>query len=339
MIPLPSGERNWLASLAALLLLLIPAAAPAAPWGPGRLEHYRAFPSAHADPRNVTVWLPPGYDPKGEPYAVLYMHDGQNLFDPATGYGGKEWGVDEEAAKLIGEGAMRRTIVVGIWNTPKRLREYVPAKAFDRLPARYMERVRGLYGGEPLSDLYLRFIVRELKPFIDRSYNVAPGRESTKIMGSSMGGLISLYALTEYPHIFSGAGAVSTHWPLLLPPEGKELSAEDRDAVASAFEAYLRKALPRPGLHKIWFDHGSETLDRHYAAYQARIDRLVASRGWRDGRDFVSRNFPGAAHNEDSWRARVHLPLRFLLGSGGSAKSVSTPPRPAAIGAGMGTFR
>jgi pimeloyl-ACP methyl ester carboxylesterase len=241
------------------------------------------------------------------------MHDGQNLFDPKTGFGGKEWGVDEAAAKLIASGEMPRTIVVGIWNTPKRLREYVPSKAFARLPARYMDRVRGLYGGDPLSDGYLRFIVQELKPFIDRHYNTRPKRESTAIMGSSMGGLISLYALTEYPHVFGAAGAVSTHWPLLLPREGEKLSDEDMATVATAFEGYLRTALPRPGRHRIWFDHGSETLDRHYAAYQARIDRLVASRGWTKERDFTSRNFAGAPHNEDAWRARVDQPLRFLF--------------------------
>ena len=301
--------------LLALLLALLPAAAAAhTPGVTGRLDHYRNFPSEHAAPRNVTVWLPPGYDPDGPPYAVLYMHDGQNLFDPATGYGGMEWGVDEAAARLIAEGAIPPTIVVGIWNTPARLREYVPAKAFDRLPARYMERVRGLYGGDPLSDGYLRFIVRELKPFIDRHYNVSRERERTAIMGSSMGGLISLYALTEYPEVFGSAGMVSTHWPLLLPPEGEELSDEDRDAVATAFEGYLRNALPRPGRHLLYFDHGSETLDRHYAAYQARIDRLVAGRGWSQGSDWISRNFPGAAHNENAWRERVDIPLRFLLG-------------------------
>lgn len=298
--------------LAFLLLLLAPSLA-AAGASVGRLEHYRAFPSAHADPRSVTVWLPPGYDPKGAPHAVLYMHDGQNLFDPKTGFGGKEWGVDEAAARLIASGEMPPTIVIGIWNTPKRLREYVPSKAFTRLPARYLDRVRGLYGGDPLSDGYLRFIVRELKPFIDRQYNTRPERESTAIMGSSMGGLISLYALTEYPQVFGSAGAVSTHWPLLLPREGEKLSDTDMDAVATAFEGYLRKALPRPGRHRIWFDHGSETLDRPYAAYQARIDGLVASRGWTKERDFTSRNFPGAPHNEDAWRARVDQPLRFLF--------------------------
>lgn len=306
------ANKGW---VIALLLCFLSAGAQAAAWGPGRLDQYRNFPSAHVDARNVSVWLPPDYDPNGAPYAVLYMHDGQNLFDQATGYGNKEWGIDEAAAELIGEGAMKRTIVVGIWNTPKRLREYVPAKAFDRLPAQYMERVRGLYGGTPLSDEYLKFVVRELKPFIDRSYNVSKRREDTAIMGSSMGGLISLYALAEYPQTFGAAGMVSTHWPLLLPPEGEELSETDVDAVATAFESYLAAALPRPGRHRLYFDHGSETLDRHYAAYQARIDRLVERRGWKRDGNWISRNFPGAAHNEDAWKARVDIPLRFLLGN------------------------
>lgn len=175
---------RWLLLLCAWLVLsgLAPAGVT------GRLEQFRNFLSAHASPRNVTVWLPPGYDPNGAPYAVLYMHDGQNLFDPATGYGGKEWGVDEAAAELVAAGRMRRTIVVGIWSTPKRLREYVPAKAFDRLPPRYMARVTGLYGGTPLSDGYLRFIVRELKPFVDARYNVARGRAHTAIMGRAWAG-------------------------------------------------------------------------------------------------------------------------------------------------------
>jgi hypothetical protein len=304
-----------------LLLALIGSPAWAAPFGPGRLEHVRNFPSAHVDPRHVSVWLPADYDPKGAPYDVLYMHDGQNLFDPATSYTKVDWGVDEAATKLMGEGAIRRTIVVGIWNTPKRLREYVPAKAFDRLPARYLDRVRGLYQGAPLSDGYLRFIVRELKPYVETRYNVASGPAHTAIMGSSMGGLISLYAIAEYPNIFGAAGCLSTHWPLLLPPEGQELSDADVNTVATAFQGYLKSALPRPGRHRIYFDHGSETLDRHYARYQARIDRLFADRGWRQGRDLISRNFPGAAHNEQAWRARVDVPLGFLLASGDAARA------------------
>jgi pimeloyl-ACP methyl ester carboxylesterase len=178
-----------------------------------------------------------------------------------------------------------------------------------------MDRVRGLYGGDPLSDGYLKFIVRELKPRIDRSYKVRTDRANTAIMGSSMGALISLYAINEYPGVFAGAGMVSTHWPLFLPSEGKKLTELEYEAVSSAFERYLAPALPSPATHRLYFDHGSETLDAFYARYQARIDRVVERRGYRRGANWMSRNYPGQAHNEISWASRIEVPLRFLLPS------------------------
>ena len=295
-----------------LLALLVPAAA-SAEVSAGTLVDLGVIESRHADPRRVTVWLPSTYRPDGPKHAVLYMHDGQNLFDPDTGYGGMEWKVDETLDRLIRDGEVRPTIVVAIWNTPKRLREYVPAKAFTHLPDPYLERVRTLYGGDPLSDGYLKFLVGELKPRIDRSYHVLSDRENSAIMGSSMGGLISLYAISEYPEIFGGAGMVSTHWPLMVPSEGESVSDEDYEAVSSAFELYLRPALPAPGSHRLYFDHGTETLDSIYARYQQRVDRVVADRGYRAGVDWISRNFPGQAHNETSWASRLDVPLRFLL--------------------------
>ena len=299
--------------LAAVLALLFGTVPAAAGISSGKLDDLGVVQSRHADPRKVTVWLPPSYRRGGPRHSVLYVHDGQNLFDPETGYGGMEWKIDEVLGRLIRENKVRPTIVVAIWNTPKRLREYVPSKAFSHLPPAYMERVRGLYGGDPLSDGYLKFIVRELKPSIDRRYNVRTGRDDTVIMGSSMGALISLYAISEYPHMFGGAGMVSTHWPLMIPPEGKKLSDAEYETVSSAFERYLAPALPSPRTHRLYFDHGSETLDAIYARYQRRIDRVVARRGYRPGVNWISRNFPGQAHNEISWASRVEIPLRFLL--------------------------
>ncbi len=297
-----------------LALLFLTLAAPAAAKiSAGRLVDLGTVQSRYADPRRVTVWLPSSYTPKGPRHAVLYMHDGQNLFDPETGYGGMEWKLDETLDRLIRERKVRPTIVVAIWNTPKRLREYVPSKAFAHLPPRYMEQVRGLYGGDPLSDGYLKFITRELKPRIDRQFRVNTDRANTAIMGSSMGGLISLYAIDEYPNIFGGAGMMSTHWPMFLPAEGEDLSEGEYEAVSTAFERYIAPALPSPATHKLYFDHGSETLDRLYARYQTRVDRVVARRGYRQGVNWISRNFPGQAHNEVSWASRVEIPLRFLL--------------------------
>jgi pimeloyl-ACP methyl ester carboxylesterase len=298
--------------LAALLLLV--AAPAAAKVGAGTLVDLGVVQSKYSDARHVTVWLPSSYRTAGPRHAVLYMHDGQNLFDPDTGYGGTEWKVDETLDRLIRERKVRPTIVVAIWNTPKRLREYVPSKAFGHLPPQYMDRVRGLYGGDPLSDGYLKFIVSELKPRIDKRFRVKTDRANTAIMGSSMGALISLYAIDEYPQVFGGAGMVSTHWPLFLPADGgKSITDQEYEVVSSAFERYLGPALPNPKTHKLYFDHGSETLDAIYARYQKRIDAIVARRGYRQGVNWISRNFPGQAHNEISWASRVQIPLRFLL--------------------------
>jgi len=269
--------------------------------------------SQYADPRRVVVWLPPSYSSRGPKHAVLYMHDGQNLFDKATAGYGMEWEIDEHLSKLIADRKVRPTIVVGIWNTPKRLQEYVPSKAFTSLPSEYRDKVRALYGGDPLSDGYLKFIVRELRPMIDARFNVKTDRANTFIMGSSMGSLISLYAIDEYPQIFGGAGMMSTHWPLSFAPDGKAISQEDYETVSSAFERYLRPALPDPRTHKLYFDHGTETLDAIYKQYQDRVDAVVAKRGYRQGANWLTRNYPGQKHNEISWASRVDVPLTFLL--------------------------
>jgi enterochelin esterase-like enzyme len=306
--------------IAALLLMLAPAPAWAGDGtGPvhvsaGRIVDLGVLKSKYADPRRVVVWLPPSYSKRGPKHAVLYMHDGQNLFDKATAGYGMEWEIDEHLSKLIADKKVRPTIVVGIWNTPKRLQEYVPSKAFTSLPPEYRDKVRALYGGDPLSDGYLKFIVRELRPLIDRRFNVKTDRANTAIMGSSMGSLISLYAIDEYPQIFGLAGMMSTHWPLFMTPEGKSVDQKEFEVVSSAFERYLRPALPDPRTHKLYFDHGTETLDAIYKEYQDRVDAVVAKRGYRRGVNWLTRNYPGQKHNEISWASRVDAPLTFLLG-------------------------
>src|SRR4051794_12684627 len=303
----------------ALMLLAAPLPAQEKPQVPhvsaGKIVDLGVLRSKYADPRRVVVWLPSGYRAHGPKYAVLYMHDGQNLFDTATAGYGMEWQIDETLDRLIREKKVRPTIVVGIWNTPKRLQEYVPSKAFNGLPAEYREKVRALYGGEPLSDGYLKFIVRELRPTIDRRFNVKTDRADTAIMGSSMGALISLYAIDEYPQIFGAAGMMSTHWPLFMTPEGKSVGDQEYEVVSSAFERYLAPALPDPRTHEFYFDHGSETLDAVYARYQDRVDAVVARRGYRQGVNCLTRSFPGQKHNEVSWASRVDVPLTFLLPS------------------------
>jgi len=304
--------------LAALMLLFDTPAIAGDANGPvhvsaGAVVDLGVINSRYADPRRVVVWLPSGYSSKGPKYAVLYMHDGQNLFDTATAGYGMEWQIDETLDRLIQEKKVRPTIVVGIWNTPKRLQEYVPSKAFNGLPADYRQKIHALYGGDPLSDGYLKFIVRELRPMIDARFNVKTDRADTVIMGSSMGSLISLYAIDEYPQVFGGAGMMSTHWPLFMTPDGKSVGDREYEVVSSAFEHYLAPALPDPATHKLYFDHGSETLDAVYARYQDRVDAVVRRRGYRQWSNVLSLSFPGEKHNEISWASRVAVPLQFLL--------------------------
>lgn len=304
------NRRSLLATLTALPLAG-PTLAQTGVIAGGRLIEYEAVASAHLGPRNVTVWLPPGYDAGVERYPVLYMHDGQNLFDPARANFG-EWGVDEHLVRLIETGQVRAPIVVGVWNTLLRLREYVPADLIASLPTEVRGTLLPMYGGAPLSDAYLRFLVEELKPRIDAEYRTLPGRDDTATMGSSMGGLISLYAMMKHPDVFGAAGCLSTHWPLRLERlEGDALNTW-REAVVQAWSDVIRRGLPDPATHRLYMDRGDETLDQFYAFFQSRIDTVIRDAGWGPDR-FKTLVFPTAEHNEKSWNSRLDVPLTFLL--------------------------
>ncbi len=273
---------------------------------------YEAFGSAFLAPRNITVWTPPDYDQSSDSLAVLYMHDGQNMFDNSTAGFGVEWGVDEHVIDLVASGDIQNVIVVGIWNTSARFREYVPAKVFANLPDSVQSAVFESHGGGPLSDEYLRFIVEELKPFIDETYRTLPDREHTTIMGSSMGGLISFYALTEYPDVFSAAGCISTHWPLTIEPEMLQAQELYLAPISDAFVTYLEANMPSPQHHKLYFDYGTVHLDALYEPYQIKIDAALQAAGFERGVNLVSDKYQDAAHNENFWRERLATPLKFI---------------------------
>ena len=264
------------------------------------MDHFENFYSKFVDFRNVDVWYPPGYEWEDNTrYPVLYMHDGQNLFDTPASYGGESWRVDQAVTRLIDEGKIRSAIVVGVWNSPLRWREYLPQKPYESPALQkhhplFLERA----GGPPISDAYLKFLVEELKPFIDSKYRTLPDRQNTFVMGSSMGGLISLYAISEYPGVFGGAGCISTHW-----------SAGGDDMVDE-----MACRLPHPATHKLYFDFGTETLDKEYEPFQRRMDDHLRRAGYMENKNWVTCKFEDAEHSERSWRQRVHIPLEFLMG-------------------------
>jgi len=281
----------------------------------GHIVRLRRFPSQYVAPHTVDVWLPPGY-PKQAPYAVLYMFDGQNLFDTRRTWNHQSWLAGGTAAHLIATGKTRPFIIVGIWNAQQlRMSEYYPQRPWESLtPAqRRIELAKRIWGQPvlavaPFSDAFLKFMTGELRPAIDRRFAVDPRRRSTFVMGSSMGGLMAWYALARYPGLFGGAACLSTHWL------GAALSSEPagRNPSPDAFVNYIRRHFPSPAHHRVYFDHGTRTLDAFYAPTQRRVDRILRAQGWT-GRRFESLVFPGADHSERSWSARLATPLTFLL--------------------------
>ncbi len=278
----------------------------------GKIEHFSNFKSQFVASRSVAVWLPNGYS-SNEKYAVLYMHDGQMLFDANTTWNKQAWEVDEVAEKLIAANKTQKFIVVGIWNTgQKRHPEYFPQKAFEQLTTEQQKLISDILikkgridsAFEPISDSYLKFIVTELKPFIDKTFSTKTDRQNTFIAGSSMGGLISLYAICEYPKVFGGAACISTHWPGIY--------TLDDNPIPSAFFSYLRRHLPNPKSHKIYFDYGDQTLDALYPTLQKKVDLIMAAKGYTS-KNWRTQFFPGKDHSEKSWAERLDIPLEFLL--------------------------
>ncbi|MDX2286190.1 MAG: alpha/beta hydrolase-fold protein [Bacteroidia bacterium] len=301
------------------LLLLAGLAAcrpPAAPQLPsvasGRVVRHADFPSRHVDARHVDVWLPAGYSP-AQRYAVLYMHDGQMLFDSTTTWNRQEWKADETAGRLIASGQIPPCIVVGVWNNGEyRAAEYFPEAPLDSLaPA---QREAGLAahfkGGKALADEYLLFLTQELKPWIDSAYSTLPDAAHTFVMGSSMGGLISMYALCEYPEVFGGAACLSVHWPMGRPDK---LDEGPLRAAQEAFFAYLRSSLPLRQGNRLYYDIGTETLDSLYLPYQLRADSMLAGLEFPAG-SWRSEIYEGTDHSERSWAGRLEVPMVFLMG-------------------------
>jgi len=269
----------------------------------GRLEFYPEFQSKHITPRNVTVWLPEGYQ-VGEPCDVLYMHDGQMLFDATTTWNHQEWQVDEVMGRLIAEGKVRRCIVVGVDNTRNRLNDYFPSRCYEKVPEG--ERA-GVDVSQYKGDEYLRFLVEEVKPFIDNRYKPLTTREHTFVMGSSMGGLISLYALCNYPEVFGGAACMSTHLSMnFFDPKFKsELWAE-------GLRDYVKEHLPSANSALLYMDGGTVELDDTYRPYQNKLNAVISGLGW-DSAHFVYYLFEGHKHMETYWAERLDQPFVFLL--------------------------
>ena len=279
----------------------------------GKIERIENYQSKYVTPRNIDVWLPENYS-SARKYPVLDMHDGQMLFDPESTWNEQAWNVDGVASALFESGEIGEFIVVGIWNGGStRHQDYYPQKPFesstkteqDTITAQLLRASIPISGSfEPRSDSYLKFLVEELKPLIEKKYSVLADRQNTYIAGSSMGGLISMYAICEYPELFGGAACMSTHWLGTFTP--------DDNPAPDSFLAYLSKNLPDPAQHKIYFDCGDQTLDQYYPEIQKKVDRIMIENGY-DESNWMTRYFPGEDHSEKAWGKRFNVPLEFLF--------------------------
>jgi predicted alpha/beta superfamily hydrolase len=250
------------------------------------------------DSRDVWVWLPPGYDAaRGARYPVLYAHDGNNLFDPQAAFGGREWQVDETAQRLCVQGLIEPLIVVGVGNSAARIDEYtwVP---------------EGRHGGRGAR--YGKFLAEELKPFIDANYRTRPGREWTGAMGSSLGGLITLYLGIHHADTFSRLAVVSP-------------------SIWWANRAVLTHVESMRGDLRIWLDTGIHEgrLPRQQVLDTRRLRLRLQQKGYRIGESLEYLEDPHGGHDEVSWSRRVPRILSFLFPLS-AARAGAAHRRPAA---------
>jgi len=259
----------------------------------GTLQRFGAVQSTYLSrERDVMVYLPPGYEDEPQRrFPVLYMQDGQNLFDPLTSYiPGNYWRFEKTIPALLAAGKIEPLIVVGIYNTGEdRIDEYAPSR--DMRTGR---------GG--LANAYGRFLVNELKPFVDSYYRTRVDPSSTGLGGSSMGGLLTLYiGLVAYPSHFGRIAAMSPSvwW--------------DRSSILRPL-----RSLQRPANVKVWLDMGTaETPSargrRGMIQGMERVCDALVSAGWSHGRDLRCVQAVGATHTESAWAERVAPMLRFLF--------------------------
>ncbi len=254
----------------------------------GQLRKHQQFRSRFLrNQRDLIVYLPPGYDEQPQRrFPVLYLQDGQNLFDGSTSFiPGMDWHVRQTADSLISSGMVQPIIIVGIYNAGKaRVREYTPT------------RVPRLGGGR--ADRFAKFLVEEVLPFVQREYSTLSGPAHTGLGGSSLGGLVSLYLGLRLPHIFGKLAALSP-------------SVWWNQRVITRF-AESSRVSPRP---RIWLDIGTREGPRVMEDVEQFRDVLL-KKGWRLGEDLFYERVEGAEHNEAAWAQRVGPFLQFLFPAG-----------------------
>lgn len=270
-------------------------------------RHYIYSPQLN-DTVTIDVWTPRGYNPERQrKYPVIFMHDGQNLFDSATTWNHQAWDIDNVADSLIAIGEIEAPIVVGIHSVQAtRVTDLAPQKPIEE-DTLLMHQFTSAFGNSTLrGDAYANFMANTLLPWASAEYNIAQTPDRISVMGSSMGGLMSIYALCRYPQIFGNAACLSTHWIGIVGQPNN---------FPEAMRRYLRQNIPVDGKHSIYLDRGTKSLDSLYAADQDSIIYILHTKGYREPYTMMTLTDSAGSHEEASWKRRVHIPLCFLLGS------------------------
>jgi enterochelin esterase-like enzyme len=283
------------------------------PSGCGQLFVRRGFASRDLLPRDVFVWVPDGAIPPGG-FRVLYLQDGQNLFDAQLVPFGTAWEIDRSMARLAAAGLITPAIVVGLASTAARFTEYAPALILDRLPDTTRGTIESLWGGPARSDVYAELVIEDLKPLIDAHFPTRPSADATFVGGSSLGAAVALELLVRYPDRVAGAACLSAHLSLLPVTETETLPDHFAADVTRAVRDFAETGLPPAGRHKVWLDRSALAIDRFYGPTHGAIESKLSGLGYVDGVDLAVRCYPGVGHDEGAWRARLDDVLSFLLG-------------------------
>ncbi|MGA0881758.1 MAG: alpha/beta hydrolase [Burkholderiaceae bacterium] len=270
-------------------------------------------------PRALRLWLPESFD-KRQPYEVLLAHDGQNLFDPGHSYGGVPWGLDQTLARLVRERLIRQVVVIGVPNSPQRFEEYAPQDPLEALSPELWRLAYGSRSGSPaasdfpgLANRYLAFLMETVLPESLGALGLQEPAHGISLMGSSMGGLISLYGLCKYPARVKQAACLSTHWPMTVNTDLLLKPHPSAEPIAQSYRDWLTRHLPQAGMHRIYMDHGTLNLDSLYGKHQQQVNAIMKRKGYSEARDLRSLVFEGTDHNETSWAARLATPMQFLF--------------------------
>lgn len=291
------------------LLLWLAMAGPAQASDQGQLLQFEKVSAPGLPLQRLSVWLPPGYDRSKRRYGVVYMHDGHNLFDPKASNFNKIWAADKAMLAAMQRGVQPH-IIVGIWAPgADRYRQYLPHDIYHSAKGELRAQMDRMAAGPVVSEAYLAWLAGPLKTWVDGKFRTLPGRNHTAIAGSSMGGLISCHAFLRFPATYGRAACVSSHWPAAIPGEVGATNPE----LASLWDQWFAARLGAPDGRRLWLDHGTATLDAFYAPYQQVVDRRIAATGWKRGRDWQSKVYPGAEHEENAWAARLPEIFGWLL--------------------------